>query len=386
MKYFMKYSFFNPLFYLNMFNTKKLYFDNKNFLTMKKNDKIEIKNFTKDELSQYLQLMGEPAYRADQIFNWLYNHLSVSFDEMENIPKALRSKLTREAHITSLKKVTEIFSPLTRTKKYLFQTHDNHKIEAVVIPETKRTTLCISTQVGCPLDCKFCATGLMGFTRNLSVGEIVDQYILTAKDYGKKKITNIVFMGMGEPLLNFEATVKAIENFRDELNTGISRNRITVSTAGIPKKIIELADSKLRVKLALSLHSPFDEIRNSLMPINIKHPLIKVIEALKYYAFRTHTRITFEYLMLEGINDRKEDIKKLVKICSQLPSKINLIPFNKIEHMLPTGISASLNPTPREGIEEFASELRAKNITVMIRDTQGDDIAAACGQLAIRQK
>ncbi len=353
---------------------------------MKENKKIEIKSFTKSELAQYLQGLGEPAYRADQIFNWLYNRLSLDYDEMKNIPKTLRKKLNEETHITSLTKVNETFSPVTGTKKFLFNTLDNYNIESVVIPEGKRTTLCVSTQVGCPLDCKFCATGLMGFERNLSVGEIIDQYILTAKEYGKKKITNIVFMGMGEPLLNFQATVKAIENLRNELNTGISRNRITVSTSGIPSKIRALADTSLRVKIALSLHSPFDEVRNSLMPINIKYPLTDTIEALKYYTQKTKTRITFEYLMLEGINDRKEDVKGLARICGSLPSKINLIPFNKIDHMSPAGISATLNPSPKERIEKFANTLREKNITVMIRNTQGDDIAAACGQLAIKSK
>ncbi len=348
-------------------------------------NKIEVKSFTKEDLAKYLQSLGEPSYRANQIFNWLYNHLTLKYDEMENIPLTLRKKLESETLIQSLFKISEVFSPVTKTRKYLFKTLDDNKIEAVVIPEGKRTTLCISTQVGCPLDCKFCATGLMGFKRNLSVGEIVDQYILTAKDYGKKKITNIVFMGMGEPLLNFNATVKAIENLRSELNTGISRNRITVSTSGIPAKIIELADSKLKVKLALSLHSPFDEVRNRLMPVNIKHPLNETLEALKYYAQNTNTRITFEYLMLDGINDRDEDVKGLVRICSMMPSKVNLIPFNKISHMAPTGISAELNPTPAWKIEKFANALRNKNITVMVRNTQGDDIAAACGQLAIKK-
>ncbi len=305
---------------------------------------------------------------------------------MENLPKSFREKLSREAEIQTLRLVNKIDSPITGTTKFLFETWDGNKIEAVVIPEGKRTTLCISTQIGCPLNCKFCATGLMGFTRNLTVGEIVDQYLLTAKEYGKKVITNIVFMGMGEPLLNYEATIDSIKNFTNELTKTLSRNRITVSTAGIPDKIRALADSGLRVKVALSLHSTFDEVRNKLMPINKKYPLEENIEALKYYAKKTGTRITFEYLMLDGINDRDENVKGLARLTSKLPSKINLIPFNSIAHMNPGGFASKLAPTPFPKIHEFANKLRNKNITVIIRNSQGDDIAAACGQLAIKEK
>ncbi len=354
------------------------------FLTLM--EKTNIKNFTLSGLRSFIESLGEPKYRADQIFNWLYNHLSFDFHEMQNLPKSLREKLAQELEIQSLKVVQRIFSPVTGTTKYLFETKDKKEIEAVIIPEGKRTTLCISTQVGCALNCKFCATGLMGFTRNLTLAEIVDQYLLTSKELGAKKITNIVFMGMGEPLLNFEATVLAIENFTNELTKGLSRNRITVSTAGIPDKIRALAESGLRIKMALSLHSPFNEIRSKLMPINKKYPIEENISALKYYAQKTNTWITFEYLMLDGLNDRDEDVKGLARLASQLPVKINLIPFNSIAHMNPGGFAASLQPTPRERISEFADKLRAKNITVMLRDTQGDDIAAACGQLAIKRK
>ncbi len=349
-------------------------------------NKVNIKNFTLPKLENYLVSIGEPKYRASQIFNWLYNHLSFDFDEMENLPKKLRTKLKEETEIQTLNISRKVSSPLSLTTKYLFATKGGGEIEAVIIPEGKRTTLCISTQIGCPLNCKFCATGLMGFTGNLGVGEIVDQYLLTAKEIGKEKITNIVFMGMGEPLLNYDATVKAIENFTNELNKGLSRNRITVSTAGIPDKIRALADTGLRVKMALSLHSPFNEVRNKLMPINRKYSIEENIKALKYYADKTGTRITFEYLMLNGINDRDKDVKGLAKITAQLPSKINLIPFNSIAHMDPGGFAAQLAPTPFAKIEAFADKLRAKNITVMIRNTQGNEIAAACGQLAVKSK
>lgn len=345
--------------------------------------KIGLKGLTLPELEEYFVSIGEPKYRGQQLFNWIYNHISFDFHEMQNISKELRNKLADSCELKTLELTDTQFSS-TGTKKYLFSTNDNRKIESVLIPEKERNTLCISTQVGCPLDCKFCATGLMGYKRNLTAGEIVDQYLLTAKENGKENITNIVFMGMGEPLLNFDNTLKAIEIFTHELTKGLSRNRITISTAGIPHKIKELADSGLRIKLAFSLHSAFEEIRSKIMPITKKYSLSENIEALKYYSKKTKTRITFEYIMLKNLNDRNEDIKALTRLCSQLPSKINVIPFNSIRHMNPGGISAELESTSNDNILKFVDKLRHNNITVMVRETQGDDIAAACGQLAIK--
>ena len=224
-------------------------------------NKIQLKGFTLNELQEYFISIGETKYRGGQIFNWLYNHISFNFMEMENLPKELRQRLKSECKLQSLKLVTTQNSVSTGTKKYLFETEDSRKIESVLIPDKDRNTLCISTQVGCPLDCKFCATGLMGYKRNLSVGEIVDQYLLAAKENGKENITNIVFMGMGEPLLIYESTLKAIGIFTHELTKGLSRTRITVSTSGIAPKIRELANSGLRVKLAFSLHTAFEDIR-----------------------------------------------------------------------------------------------------------------------------
>lgn len=348
------------------------------------NKKTILKGLTLPELQDYFISINESKYRGSQLFNWLYNHISFDFNEMQNLTKELRNKLAENCEVQTLNKKAIQDSPSTGTKKYLFQTYDNRNIESVVIPEEERNTLCISTQVGCPLDCKFCATGLMGYKRNLSVGEIVDQYLLIAKELGKNHITNIVYMGMGEPLLNFDATLKSIEIFTHELTKGLSRTRITVSTAGIPAKIKALADSGLRVKVAFSLHSAFETIRTRIMPINKKYSLEQNITALRYYAQQTKTRITFEYTMLKGINDRPEDIRALTKLCNQLPSKINLIPFNSIKHMNPGGISAELEPTPYQSILNFADKLRNNNITVMLRQTHGDDIAAACGQLAVK--
>jgi 23S rRNA (adenine2503-C2)-methyltransferase len=346
--------------------------------------KVLLKGMPLDELNDYFVSIGEPKFRGGQVFNWMYNHLVTDFTEMNNLSKKLRNKLSEDTIIKTLTYVDSEVSAATGTKKFLFETGEHNKIESVIIPEEKRTTLCISTQVGCPLDCKFCATGLMGYKKNLTAGEIFDQYLFAAKDYGKDNISNIVYMGMGEPLLNYAATVNSLKIFADELTTGISLKKITVSTAGIAPKIIELADSRLKVKLALSLHSCFEDTRSKIMPVNIKYPLKQNIDAIKYYVKKTGTRITFEYVMLKDLNDRQDDINALARLCSEIPSKINVIPFNSLKHMNPEGFSALLEPTPKNKIEDFVTKLRNRNITVNVRYTQGNDIAAACGQLAVK--
>lgn len=353
---------------------------------MNSRKKIEIKGLTVSELEEYFQSIGEKRFRSSQVFNWLYNQLATSFDDMGTLPKKLRTKLEHDFTVETLTMQTVQSSAETKTKKFLYLTKDNHSIETILIPDGKRNTLCISTQVGCPLDCKFCATGLMGYKRNLTVSEIVDQYLYTAREVGKDVITNIVFMGMGEPLLNFENTLKSVGLFTGEHSNRVSRRRITVSTSGIPDKITELADSPYRVKLALSLHSAFDDIRSKIMPVNTRYPLQDVMDAVKYYTKITDTRVMFEYTMLKGINDRDEDVKALTKLCRSLPSKLNLIPFNSIAHMSPDGISKELEPTSYEDIKKFAMKLSDNNIVVIVRNTQGDDIAAACGQLATQKK
>ena len=346
--------------------------------------KILLKDLRLNELQDFIEGLKESKFRAKQIFNWIYENLATDFDEMSNLPAPLREKLIENSELNALQIVSKQESKATNTIKFLFETFDGKKIESVMIPENNRTTLCISTQVGCPLDCKFCATGLMGYTRNLSAGEIIDQYLKVSKEIFPSKITNIVYMGMGEPLLNYEATERSLKILLHDLGNKIGRTRITVSTAGIPHKIRELADSGTRVKLALSLHSCFDDIRNKIMPINIKYNLDQNIDALRYYADKTKTKIMFEYTMLNGINDRDEDLGALIRLCSKLPSKVNIIPFNSIAHMVNGGLSAELKPTPIEKVKEFAEGIMNKNIFVMLRDTQGDDITAACGQLAIK--
>jgi len=351
-----------------------------------KKTKVILKGMTLQELNSYFYSIGEPKYRGGQVFNWIYNHLVTDFDEMNNLPKEFRQRLSEETIIQSLKYVDSVISKSTGTKKYILETKDKDNIESVIIPDEKRITLCISTQVGCPLDCKFCATGLMGYKKNLTSGEIFDQFLLAARDYGKENISNIVYMGMGEPLLNYKETLKSLQIFGEELTKGISLKKITVSTAGIAPKIIALANTGLKVKIALSLHSCFEDIRSEIMPINKKYSLKETIEAIKYYVIQTGTRVTFEYVMLKGLNDRLEDVNALARLCNEIPSKINVIPFNSLKHMNPEGYSALLEPTPNNKIEDFVKRLRDRNITVIVRYTQGEDIAAACGQLAVKFK
>ncbi len=355
-----------------------------NNLGSKTPKKVFLKGQTLTELNDYFISKGLQKFRGEQFFLWMYNHLATNIDEMSNIPKTIRNEIRDEVELQTLDYFHSEQSDTTKTKKYIFITKDSTKIESVIIPEENRTTLCISTQVGCPLDCQFCATGLMGYKRNLSAGEIFDQYMLAAKDYGKDKITNIVYMGMGEPLLNYQNTLKSLMIFSNELTKGISIKKTTVSTAGIAPRIRDLADSGINVKIALSLHSCFEDMRSKLMPINQKYSLKDNLAAVRYYAKKTETRITFEYVMLKNLNDTDEDANALVRICKEIPSKVNIIPFNTLKHMNPSGFSAELESTPKTDIDKFVEKLRDKNITVMVRQTQGDDIAAACGQLAVK--
>jgi len=346
--------------------------------------KTMLKGLTLKELKDFFTAAEEKRFRGDQVFEWIYGHMAASFDEMSTIPNYLRKKLNLYCELNTLSLVTSQQSQRTGTKKYIFKTHDDLAVEAVIIPDPKRTTLCISTQVGCPLDCQFCATGLMGYKRNLSSAEIIDQFLMVSRDYGKNKISNIVYMGMGEPLLNYANTLKTLQIFAEEKTKDISLRRITVSTAGIAPKIVELADSGLKVKLALSLHSMFEETRNKIMPINKKYSLAENLEAVRYYAKQTDTRITFEYVMLKDINDRTDDLNALIRLCKSIPCKINVIPFNSISHMSPTGYAHELQPSQKFRVDEFVKTLRENDIVVMVRYTQGDDIAAACGQLAYK--
>jgi len=355
---------------------------------MKKN----LKGLSNKELQQFVELIGEKEYRATQLFFWIYGRAARSFDEMTDVSKDLREILKGIAEINLINLVDTRTSQKDGTKKFLFALNDRLNIESVLIPSfdesgelDKRLTLCVSTQVGCPLDCKFCATGRMGFKRNLSAGEIVDQAIQVQK-LSEQRISNIVYMGMGEPMLNYENVMKSIELLTAENSLAIGVRHITVSTAGYPDKIRQMADEKRKARLALSLHSLDQEKREKLMPITKKFGVKELLESLEYYYAKTKRRPTFEYILFKDFNDSSEDVRKLAAAARRIPCKVNLIPFHSIDFAGPEGIGKTLRSASPDDINAFAEKLRQQHVTVMVRGSMGKDIEAACGQLAVAEK
>jgi 23S rRNA (adenine2503-C2)-methyltransferase len=357
-------------------------------------NRINLKGLTLQELEDFALSIGERKFRGKQLFDWLYIKEVSSFEGMSSLSKILKQKLSDVASIESIT-ITNVQESTDGTNKFLLELIDGKKIETVLIPpsttyssrdaseeeEQKRLTLCVSTQVGCPLDCKFCATGTMGFSRNLTTGEIIDQ-ILQVKKYSGKRITNIVFMGMGEPLLNYDNVMKSIEIITTGL--GIAAKHITLSTVGLVPQIKTLADENRKIKLAISLHSLDQKIRESLMPIAKKYPLPEMIDALQYYYRKMKRRPTFEYILFKDINDRDEDVKTLVKLSKQIPCKVNIIPFHAINAGQSSNVKLLLHPAPPGRIDDFAHKLRQSHVTVFVRSSAGEDIDAACGQLAVK--
>jgi 23S rRNA (adenine2503-C2)-methyltransferase len=338
-------------------------------------EKLNLKGLWIEELEQLLGKLSEKKYKAKQLAKWIYNKGVSDFEQMTDLSKKLRRKLSEVAYIDKPKLVKKQTSRIDQTEKFLFELCDGKRIETVLMREGERITVCVSTQVGCALNCIFCATGKMGFERNLSAGEIVDQ-IIAVKEYLQEdeKITNIVIMGMGEPLLNYENTVKAIRIIQSELGLSISAKRITLSTAGIIPQIYRLADENLKIKLALSLNAPNDELRKKLMPITKKYSLSKVLEALKHYAKINDTRITFEYVLIKDVNDSEEQAKDLAKLVRGIPCKINLIPYNPIRN-------CPYKKPDEETLQKFRDTLYPRAPAVTLRKSKGEDIQAACGQL-----
>jgi 23S rRNA (adenine2503-C2)-methyltransferase len=350
-------------------------------------ERVNIFGLTLPQLEQAVLDAGLQRYRADQIFYWLYNRCAKSFDEMTQLGKAARSTLSERFDIVHPEVVREQRS-VDGTRKFLLRMQDGLCVEAVLIPSENaearasgRLTLCISTQVGCALDCAFCATASLKLKRDLTPGEILGQY-LVIRELPDRRVTNIVLMGMGEPLLNYENVMKALDILRHEKSCAVAASRITISTSGIVPGIIRMADDGRREKLALSLHAATDEVRSSLMPVNRRYGLVSIREALMYYYKRTRRRVTFEYILFDGLNDGPDDIRRLVKLCRTIPSKLNLIPFHDVTAVRPRGASMHLLPAPIERVHAFADALRERNITVMLRSSSGYDIDAACGQLA----
>lgn len=341
---------------------------------------VSLKGLTLPELENFVIELGWEKFRAKQIFKWIYNKQVDNFSQMTDIPKHYREELSRVAQINELKLLTFEKSNCDGTIKFLFELKDGEKIESVLIPDESRLTLCVSTQVGCPIDCKFCATGAMGFRRNLTAGEIIDQ-IIQAQKYAERRITNIVFMGMGEPLLNLKNLIKAIDIITNDDGIRIGARKITISTVGIPDKIKELADTGRKVKIALSLHTLDENLRSKLIPIASKYPISSLLEALRYYYKKIGLRITYEYILFDGLNDRDEDVENLVELAKMIPCKINLLKFHPVDFIRIDPILKILKPSRK--LEEFAQKLRENNLTVFVRSNAGEDIKAACGQLAI---
>jgi 23S rRNA (adenine2503-C2)-methyltransferase len=346
-----------------------------------------LKGLSQTELEEIVLRLGEKKFRARQIFQWLYQKNVDDFDEMSNIAGPFRKILKDNYEVGKIHILREIESS-DGTQKFVFELEDHNQIESVLVPPisvnkmekwiedkpVNRLTTCVSTQVGCPLGCSFCATGYMKFKRNLSAFEILDQ-ILRIQKHIENKITNIVFMGMGEPLLNYDNLMRSIEIINDDMGLNIAQRRITVSTAGIIPEIKRIADENRKFKLAISLHSMDDDIRSRIMPINKKFPLQELINAIKYYYAKTKLRPTFEFILFDGLNDTEADIKRIISLSRQIPSKFNFIQLHH-SSLVKDGLRKS------KRFFEFVDKLRKEDLTVMVRNSSGEDIGAACGQLA----
>jgi len=343
-------------------------------------DRLLIKSLTLDEVGERLRALGQPAYRAKQVAQWIYGKRAKSFAEMSDLPAGLRQQLAGEMTFSGLEPIRTLGSKDT-TLKYLFRLDDGALIESVLIPASPalygeasdRRTLCVSTQVGCAYGCKFCASGLDGWSRNLEAGEIVDQ-VLRVEELSGEKINNIVFMGMGEPLANYANLMKAVTIINAPSGIGLGARHITISTSGLAPQIKQLAEQPLQVRLAISLHGATDEVRQQIMPVNRKYPLAVLLEACEFYTQRKKQWLTFEYILIEGINDRPEDARALARVARKVKAKVNCIPYNLVE-----GLEWKRPDEARQ--DAFMAVLEAARIPATIRREKGHDIAAACGQL-----
>lgn len=335
----------------------------------------DIRNLTLDELKADLTAMGEPPYRAEQVFAWLYQRGATGFAEFTDLPKALRDKLAGRYSIGE-PEIAERLRSRDGSEKFLFRLHDGCSIETVLIPSGSRATVCLSTQVGCKHGCRFCASGLPGFTRSLAPSEIVGQ-VLALKKAAQQDLTNFVFMGMGEPLDNFDYLEKAIRIMNSPRGMAIAARRITVSTSGIVPGIARLAGLDLQINLSLSLHASTDELRSRLMPIARRYPLEKVLAACELYLKASGRMMTLEYILIDGVNSSAADAAGLVRIARRLRAKVNLIAYSPV-----AGLDFK-TPSPQT-IAAFREKLEGGGVAATLRRSRGSDIAAACGQLAGR--
>ena len=339
--------------------------------------KKDIRALTKEQLRNFFVEQGDKAFRGNQVYEWLWQKSAHSFEAMTNISKETRQMLEDNFVINHIR-VDQMQRSSDGTIKNAVKLHDGLVVESVLIPTETRTTACVSSQVGCSLDCRFCATARLKRMRNLNPDEIYDQVVAIDNEsrlYFDRPLSNIVFMGMGEPLMNYNNVLKAIEKITSPEGLGMSPKRITLSTSGVPKMIKKMADEKVKFKLAVSLHSAIDEVRTSIMPFNATFPLKDLREALEYWYSKTKNRITYEYVVWEGINDTQEAVDALVKFCKFAPSKVNLIEYNPIE-------DGEFKQASDTAISMYRNTLEKNGITVTVRKSRGKDIDAACGQLA----
>ncbi|MCE5249273.1 23S rRNA (adenine(2503)-C(2))-methyltransferase RlmN [bacterium] len=341
-------------------------------------DKTILTGLLPHEISSLLTGTKE-KYRGDQIFRWIHERCAVSFDEMTNLARSFREEIADRFIIGAVRESDHIRSADESTEKFVWELSDGNRIESVIIRDEDRTTACISSQVGCKMNCAFCRTGAMGFIRNLTAGEIVDQ-LLRMRSRLKASggdLTNIVFMGMGDPLDNLDAVLKAIKIITMETGLSIGQRKVTVSTCGLIPGFARLAGEFRRIGLALSLNASDDELRNELMPINRRYPIAALLAAAREFARTTKRRVTFEYILIDGVNDSPEHAMKLRALARTVPSKVNLIVYNEFE-------GSPFRRPSNERVEEFQKILFAGNVTALVRKSKGGDILAACGQLAMK--
>ncbi len=342
--------------------------------------KKDIRALTKEQLREFFVSNGDKAFRGNQVYEWLWSKGAHTFEEMTNLSKQTRQKLQEGFAINHIK-VDQMQRSNDGTIKNAVRLHDGLVVESVLIPTPTRTTACVSSQVGCSLDCKFCATAKLKRMRNLNPDEVYDQVVAIDRQsrlYYDRPLSNIVFMGMGEPLMNYNNVLKAIDKITSPEGLGMSPRRITVSTSGVPKMIKKMADDGVRFKLAVSLHSAIDEVRTAIMPFNENFPLQDLRQALQYWYAKTKSLITYEYVVWKGINDTKAHVDALVRFCKFAPSKVNLIQYNAIG-------DDAFQQADEEAIQLYQDILQKNNITVTIRRSRGQDIDAACGQLANKE-
>ena len=352
---------------------------------------IELKGLPPEELEALFVEHDIKKYRARQVYDALYVNRIDGINNMLQLPKDLREQLNKDFRTESVE-LEKLQLSDDGTKKFLFKLLDGNTIESVLIPsemveadgQPRRRTLCISTQVGCNLGCEFCATGTLNLTRNCTSGEIVDQF-LVAQQHSEQPITNVVFMGMGEPLLNYEAVIRATKILNDQRTNMVAPRRTTLSTAGVVPGILKMAEDKQIIKLAVSLHATTQGVREKIMPIAKKWPLPVLYDAIEQYYRTTRKSITYEYILFDGLNDSNDDVKRLAKLSRRLPTKVNVIPFHEIEFTNPTGFAAELKPSSLEKFNWFNARLKEEGVQVMVRSSSGLDIDAACGQLALSE-